>query len=128
MQKAINRLHRQILAGVNQGGGALGALVIVGSVSAADHGSVTSFSGGNTAPIVSGLVKEMRRDPNAIYCVQRVETDLPEYRQYNNCWGVCRHTTNRGFMFCTTIKVFTDEDDDFNLREAEELCEMLNSK
>ncbi len=35
---------------------------------------------------------------------------------------------NRDFMFCTTIKVFTDEDDDFNLREAEELCEMLNSK
>ncbi len=72
--------------------------------------------------------RDANRDPNAIYCVQRVETDLPEYRQYNNCWGVCRRTTNRGFMFCTTIKVFTDEDDDFNLREAEELCEVLNSK
>lgn len=72
--------------------------------------------------------RDANRDPNAIYFVQRVETDLPEHRQYNNCWGVCRRTTNRGFMFCTTIKVFTDEDDDFNLREAEELCEMLNSK
>lgn len=72
--------------------------------------------------------RDANRDPNAIYCVQRVETDLPEYRQYNNCWGVCRRTINRGFMFCTTIKVFTDEDDDFNLREAEELCEILNSK
>ena len=70
MQKAINRLHRQILAGVNQGGGALGALVIVGSVSAPDHGSVTSFSGGNTAPIVSGLVKEMRRDPGILASVR----------------------------------------------------------
>ena len=69
MQKAINR-HRQILAGVNQGGGALGALVIVGSVSAPDHGSVTSFSGGNTAPIVSGLVKEMRRDPGILASVR----------------------------------------------------------
>lgn len=69
MQKAINRLHRQILAGVNQGG-ALGALVIVGSVSAPDHGSVTSFSGGNTAPIVSGLVKEMRRDPGILASVR----------------------------------------------------------
>lgn len=67
MQKAINRLHRQILAGVNQGGG---ALVIVGSVSAPDHGSVTSFSGGNTAPIVSGLVKEMRRDPGILASVR----------------------------------------------------------
>lgn len=72
--------------------------------------------------------RDANRDPNAIYCVQRVETDLHEYRQYNGCWGVCRRTTNRGFMFCTTIKVFTYEDDDFNLREAEELCEMLNSK
>lgn len=72
--------------------------------------------------------RDANRDPNAFYCVQRVETDLPEYRQYNNCWGVCRRTINRGFMFCTTIKVFTDEDDDFNRREAEELCEMLNSK
>lgn len=67
MQKAINRLHRQILAGVNQGHG---ALVIVGSVSAPDHGSVTSFSGGNTAPIVSGLVKEMRRDPGILASVR----------------------------------------------------------
>lgn len=70
MQKAINRLHRQILAGVNQGGGALGALVIVGSASAPDHGSATSFSGGNTAPIVYGLVKEMRRDPGILASVR----------------------------------------------------------
>ncbi len=70
MQKAINRLHRQLLAGVNQGHGALGALVIVGSASASDHGTVTSFSGGNTAPIVSGLVKEMRRDPGILTSVR----------------------------------------------------------
>lgn len=67
MQKAINRLHRQLLAGVNQGHG---ALVIVGSASAPDHGTVTSFSGGNTAPIVSGLVKEMRRDPGILASVR----------------------------------------------------------
>ena len=72
--------------------------------------------------------RDANRDPNAVYCVQMVETDLPEFRQYNGRWGVCRRITYRGFMFCTTIKVFTDEDDDFNLREAEELCEMLNSK
>ncbi len=46
MQKAINRLHRQILAGVNQG------------------------HGGNTAPIVSGLVKEMRRHPGILASVR----------------------------------------------------------
>ena len=72
--------------------------------------------------------RDANRDPNASYHVQRVETDLPEYRQYNGHWGVCRRTANRGFMFCTTIKVFTDEDDEFNRREAEELCEMLNAK
>lgn len=70
MQKAINRLHRQLLADANQGSGTLGALVIVGTVSAPDHGSVTSFSGGNTAPIVSGLVREMRRDPGILASVR----------------------------------------------------------
>lgn len=72
--------------------------------------------------------RDANLDPNAFYNVQRVETDRPEYRQYNGCWGVCRRTTNRGFMFCATIKVFTDEDDDFNRREAEELCEKLNAR
>lgn len=72
--------------------------------------------------------RDANRDPNAYYHVQRVETDLPEFRQYNGCWGICRRITNRGFMFTTTIKVFTDDDDDFNRREAEELCDMLNSK
>lgn len=70
MQKAINRLHKLILADASKGNGTLGALVIVGSVSAPDHGSVTSFSGGNTAPIVSGLVKEMRRDPGILVSVR----------------------------------------------------------
>lgn len=67
-------------------------------------------------------------DPDAVYMVQRVVTDRREYMHINGCWGVCRRTTNRGYMFATTIKVFTDEDDDFNKREAEELCEILNSK
>lgn len=70
MQKAINRLHKLILADASKGNGTLGALVIVGSVSAPDHGSVTSFSGGNTAPLVMGLVKEMRRDPGIITSVR----------------------------------------------------------
>lgn len=73
--------------------------------------------------------RDANRDPNkASYHTQRVDTDLPEFRHYNGCWGVCRRITNRGFMITTTIKVFTDYDDDFNRREAEELCDMLNSK
>ena len=67
-------------------------------------------------------------DPNAFYTVQRVKTDNPEFREYNGCWGVCRRIAKRGYFITTTIKVFTDEDDAFNLREAEELCEMLKSK
>lgn len=70
MQKAINRLHRHLLANANQGNGTLGSLVIVGSASSADHGSVTSFSGGNPAPIVMGLVKEMRRDSSLLASVR----------------------------------------------------------
>lgn len=72
--------------------------------------------------------RDANTDPNAFYCVKKIETDNPEFRQYNGLWGVCRMTCKRGYTFQTTIKVFTDEDNDFNLREAEELCEMLNSK
>lgn len=67
-------------------------------------------------------------EPVAFYLVQRVVTDNPEFRKYNGCWGVCRQIYKRGYIFTTTIKVFTDDDDDFNLREAEELCEILNAK
>lgn len=70
MQKAINRLYRQLLANANQGNADLGALVIVGSASSAVHGNVTSFSGGNTAPIIMGLVKEMQRDPGILSSVR----------------------------------------------------------
>ncbi len=82
MHKAINRLHRHLLANVNQGNGTLGALVIVGSTSSAEHGNVTSFSGGNTAPIVMGLVKEMQRDTGILASVRMalsiVDNDLIE--------------------------------------------------
>ncbi len=72
--------------------------------------------------------RDANMDPAAFYQVQRVATDNPEFRKYNGCWGVCRRISKRGYMYATTIKVFTDEDDDFNRREAEELCEILNAK
>lgn len=72
--------------------------------------------------------RDANADPNGFYSVQRVETDRPEFRQYNGCWGVCRRIAKRGYLTTTTIKVFTDEDDEFNLREAEELRDILNSK
>lgn len=84
MQKAINRLHRQLLTDAIQGNGTLGALIIVGSASSPDHGSVTSFSGGNTLPITMGLVKEMRRDPGILASVRMalaiVENELTEQK------------------------------------------------
>ena len=70
MEKALQRLHRQLLADANHGNGTTGALVIVGSASDTNHGSVTSFSGGHTAPIVMVLVKEMQRDPGILASVR----------------------------------------------------------
>jgi len=70
MQKALNRLHRQLLADANQGNGTLGALVIVGSASTPQDGKVISFSGGNTLPITMGLVKEMQRDNGILQAVR----------------------------------------------------------
>lgn len=82
MEKAINRLHRQLLNNANAGNGTLGALVIVGTASTPSEGKVTSFSGGNTHPIVMGLVKEMKRDPGILAAVRMalaiVENNLTE--------------------------------------------------
>ena len=82
MEKTLQRLHRQLLADANHGNGTTGALVIVGSASDTNHGSVTSFSGGNTAPIVMGLVKEMQRDPGILASVRMalsiVDSNLAE--------------------------------------------------
>lgn len=61
MEKTINRLHRQLLAAVNQNGGDHGALVIVDTMNG-DKATITSFSGGRPEPIMMGLLKEMQRD------------------------------------------------------------------
>ena len=72
--------------------------------------------------------KKANAASNAVYFVQQINTDHPEFSQFNGKWCVTRRTTKPGYDFFTVIKVFADEDNDFNLREAEELCEMLNSK
>lgn len=43
-------------------------------------------------------------------------------------WLVVREVCLYGRTYNTLIKAFTDEDDDFNRREAEELAEKLNEK
>lgn len=64
-------------------------------------------------------------DCAASYHVRRIEC---EGHEHNGKWSVARLSINDGLLVHTVIKVFTDADDDFNHREAEELCEMLNSK
>lgn len=66
--------------------------------------------------------------PNAFYSVKRVCTTNPEYEKYNGCWAVCRMVSTNSLIIMTTIKVFTDEDDEFNHNEALELCEKLCEK
>lgn len=61
----------------------------------------------------------------ALYSVKRIDNVECKYHGY---WAVCRSSICEGGLYQTCIKVFTDEDDDFNKREAEELCEMLSSK
>lgn len=61
----------------------------------------------------------------ALYSVKRIDNVECKYHGY---WAVCRSSICEGGLYQTCIKVFTDEDDDFNKREAEELSEMLNSK
>ena len=67
-------------------------------------------------------------DPAAVYLLRKVATENPEYSRYNGCWSVCRMISKRGYRIETTIKVFTDDDNDFNLREAQEMCDTLIAK
>lgn len=64
----------------------------------------------------------------AIYNFARMDNNYADFQEYNNYWGVYRSATVNGRTYLTTIKIFTDPDADFNRHEAEELCEMLNSK
>ncbi len=68
--------------------------------------------------------RESENDINPVYSVRRIECS--GYELFGR-WAVCRTTINNGYWHASVIKVFIDEDDEFNKREAEELCEMLNS-
>lgn len=78
---------------------------------------------------MKGLLKRYREaacNETAIYCVKRLElyngTLNPKLR---GKWAVIRVTN---YIYDTLIKVFSDDDDDFNHREAKELCDKLNEK
>lgn len=68
--------------------------------------------------------KAANRDCNAYYSVRRIE--CLEGHEHNGRWAVCRTSIQDGYMYHTCIKVFTDEDDEFNHREAQELVDKIN--
>lgn len=84
MKKIVFRLQRMLLAEAHRGNENIGALIIVGHADAhnPNQGVVTSFSGGNPAPIVMGLVKEMKRDSSILASVRMalsiVDNDLAQ--------------------------------------------------
>lgn len=63
-------------------------------------------------------------DTEAEYCFGKM------YSGYSDrAWYVYRLSfPGENVIIRTTIKVFDDDDEDFNCREAEELCEILNAK
>lgn len=70
--------------------------------------------------------KASDRDCNAVYSVLRIE--CLEEHEHNGRWAVCRTSIQDGYMHHTCIKVFTDEDDEFNHSEAQELVDKINEK
>lgn len=95
-------------------------------------GRVAYISGRRSATI-SNLKSKIKRyrmaadDLRPIYTVRRIDAE-DNAHEYNGVWAVCRTSCQDGFLHNSCIKIFTDDDDDFNRREAEELCDMLNSK
>lgn len=69
------------------------------------------------------VCRELKDDITARYQVERMhEWFIPA----PGAWVVVK-THPRGKEYCV-IKAFTDEDDEFNQREAQELCDILNAK
>lgn len=66
-------------------------------------------------------------DVHPLYTVRRIDANDPAH-EYNGVWAVCRTSLQNGYIHNTCIKIFTDEDDEFNKNEAEELCEKLNER
>lgn len=101
---------------------------------------VTAFSLGRTAYISRRRFKQNRQlrakinryrmaanDLRPLYTVRRIDAADPEH-EYNGVWAVCRNSWPEGHIHNSCIKIFTDEDDEFNKSEAEELCEKLNER
>lgn len=66
-------------------------------------------------------------DPDPIYKAAALYPNYPGYVE--GAWYVYRLSCAGGIgMVKTTVKVLSDEDEDFNRREAEELCEILNAR
>lgn len=68
------------------------------------------------------------RDHKGAYDIVRVDPSEDVAPEIWCEWAVVRRTIIGGYMHSAIIKAFTDEDDDFNRRQAEELVEKLNEK
>lgn len=66
-------------------------------------------------------------DLHPLYTVRRIDADDSAH-EYNGVWAVCRTSCQDGYIHNSCIKIFTDEDDEFNKNEAVELCDKLNEK
>ena len=76
-----------------------------------------------------GRYKEADCDEKATYTVKRIDTLNENINpEIWGEWAVVRVTIVNGYIHHTLIKVFTDEDDEFNKNEADELCDKLNEK
>lgn len=66
-------------------------------------------------------------DLQPTYIVRRIDAE-DNAHEFNGVWAVCRISCQNGFIHNSCIKIFTDEDDEFNKNEADELCDKLNEK
>lgn len=62
------------------------------------------------------------------YIASRIREDSEAPQEVKGKWAVARVTIVDGFYRYSCVKVFMDEDNEFNEAEARELCEILNAK
>lgn len=93
----------------------------------------TAYISGRRLTTIHNLKSKVRRyrmaadDVHPIYSVCRINAE-DDAHEYNGTWAVCRTSYVDGVMHHSCVKIFTDEDDEFNKNEADELCDKLNEK
>lgn len=71
---------------------------------------------------------DAQNDCEPEYYISRISCNWDDDHPYQGRLAIRRTSIQNGKLYSTCVKVFTDDDEDYNRRQAEELLEKLREK